>query len=141
MNIVTNIAQLRKSTKLVDDNEDIGEIVNNLFQGLKEHNAMGLSANQLGYNKRIFVMTMKPYPPVCVVNPIIAKERGSQLTEEGCLTLPGVIVKVKRPRQVVIKGQNQYHKPVKYRLNGQQARIACHEVDHLIGKLITDYKQ
>lgn len=141
MKLVTNVTQLRKPTKEVDGDEDISEIVANLFEGLKEYHALGLSANQLGYNKRIFVMRMNAYPPVCVVNPIIAKERGSQLAEETCLSLPGVGVRVKRPYQIVVKGENRYRKPVKYRLRGQQARIACHEMDHLWGKLITDYKQ
>ena len=141
MKIVTNISQLSKPTKEVNEREDIGEIVAALFEGLKEYNALGLSANQLGYDKRIFVMAMNPYPSVCVVNPVIAKGRGSQLAVEACLCLPGVTVKLKRPYQVVIKGENQYRKPVKYKLSGQQARIACHEVDHLMGKLITDYEQ
>lgn len=146
MNIVTNITQLRKPTQWVDADEDISEIVANLFQGLKEHNALGLSANQLGYNKRIFVMTMKPFPPVCVVNPIITKEKGSQLGEESCLSIPktrqpGSAIMVKRSRGIVIKGESQWRKHVKYRLNGQKARIACHELDHLTGKLITDYRK
>ena len=144
--IVTDIRFLRKRTEEVQEGEDISEIVDNLFRELKEHNALGLSANQLGYNKRIFVMTMKPYPPVCVVNPTITKERGTQVGEEACLSIPETMrpnsaIKVKRPRQVSVKGLNQYLKPVKYRLNGQQARTACHEVDHLTGKLIIDYKQ
>lgn len=146
MKIITNITQLRKPTKWVDDNEDTSEIVDKLFQGLKEYNALGLSANQLGYDKRIFVMSMKPFPPICIVNPTITKERGSQVGEEACLSIPetrrpsGAIM-VKRAKQVTVKGQNQYHKHVKYRLNGQQARIACHEIDHLTGKLIIDYKE
>jgi len=139
--IVTDIRFLRKRTEEVQEGEDISEIVASLFQELKEFNAEGLSANQLGYNKRIFVMTMKPYPPICVVNPIITKVRGNQLGEERCLSLPGVTVKVKRPQQIIIKGLNQYFKPVKYKLSGFQARKACHEIDHLNGKLIIDYKQ
>lgn len=140
MNIVTNVTQLRNTTEEVKGDEDISEIVANLFEGLKEHHALGLSANQLGYNKRIFVMVMNPYPPVCVVNPVLTKKRGCQLGVEPCLSLPGITVTVKRPQQVVIKGENQYRNRVKYKLSGQQARIACHELNHLAGKLITDYK-
>lgn len=147
MKIITNIAQLRKPTQWVDGNEDISEIVDNLFQGLKEHNTLGLSANQLGYNKRIFVMTMKPYPPICVVNPIITKVRGSQVREESCLSIPETLrrsgsgISVRRPQQIIIKGLNQYFKPVKYKLSGFQARKACHGIDHLNGKLVIDYKE
>jgi len=144
MNIVTVIEQLRRPTEWVKDNDDIGEVVDNLFKGLKEfkeiYNTLGLAANQLGYNLRIFVMVMTPSPPICIVNPILHKEKGHQVRSEGCLSLPGVVVKVKRPQQVVIKGLNQYRKPVKYRLRGQRARIACDELDHLAGKLIIDYR-
>ena len=92
MKIVTDVTQLRKPTKEVNEGEDISEIVAALFEGLKEYHALGLSANQLGYDKRILVMVMNPYPSVCVVNPVIAKERGSQLAVEACLCLPGVTV-------------------------------------------------
>lgn len=141
MNIVTNVAKLRKPTEWVAGDDDSSEIAASLFAELKERNAVGLSANQLGYKKRIFVMTMKPSPAVCIVNPLITKQRGNQIGEECCLSLPGVSVTVKRPQQVVIKGENQYRKHVRYKLSGQQARIACHEIDHLVGKLIIDYKE
>lgn len=146
MEIVTKVEALRKATKLVKEGTDIGEIVINLFHELKEHstkeyNTVGLSANQLGYDLSIFVMRMDPVPPVCIVNPTITKQRGHQIGDENCLSLPGVAVKVKRPYQVTIKGLNQYFKPVKHKLSGLRARIACHEIDHLNGKLIIDYEE
>lgn len=141
MNIVTDEAQLRIPTDFVKKGEDISEIVDNLFREMQEHDALGLAANQLGYKKRIFVMNMKPWPPICVVNALIHKNRGSQVSLEGCRSLPGVQVRVKRPHHITLKGVNQYFKPVKYRLNGLQARTAYHEIDHLIGKLITDYEE
>ena len=145
--IVTDIRFLRKPTEEVQEGEDISEIVDSLFNGLKEFNAIGLSANQLGYNKRIFVMAMKPHPPICVVNPIITKVRGSRVREESCLSIPetlrhsGSRISLRRPQQITIKGLNQYFKAVKYKLSGFQARVACHEIDHLDGKLIIDYKE
>lgn len=141
MNIVTNEAQLRIPTDFVKKGEDISEIVDNLFREMQDHDALGLAANQLGYKKRIFVMNMKPWPPICVVNALIRKNRGGRVSLEGCRSLPGVEVRVKRPQHITLKGVNQYFKPVKYRLKGLHARIACHEIDHLIGKLITDYKE
>lgn len=141
MEIVTDIKRLRKPTNLVEEGDDINLCVEELFKGLKEYNALGLSANQLGYNYSIFVMIMPTGPPICLVNPILTKKRGSELRDEACLSIPKVIVKVKRPRQIVIKGRNRYFKPVRYKFNGLQARIACHEGDHLFGKLIIDYKE
>ena len=50
-------------------------------------------------------------------------------------------VAVPRPRRITIEGLNQYLKPVRYRLEGIKARRACHEFDHLRGKLIIDYQE
>lgn len=114
-----------------------------MLKGYNEGNviAAGLSANQLGYNKRIFVMRLDPLPPICMVNPMITKARGSQIGNERCLSVPGKSVKVKRPYQITVKGLNQYLRPVKYKMRGLNARIVCHEVDHLNGKLIIDYEE
>ena len=142
MEIVTDIEKLRKPTQPVKERDDINQCIEELFQGLKEHNnAVGLSANEIGYKCSIFVMKMVTGPPICIVNPIITKARGGEIREESCLSVPGVKVKVKRPRQIVMKGINRYFKPVKYKLSNFRARIACHEIDHLFGKLITDYKE
>ena len=142
MEIVTNTEKLRKATQSVKEADDINQCVDELLQGLKKYkNAVGLSANEIGYNYSIFVMKMVTGPPICVVNPVITKVRGSEVREESCLSIPGVKVKVKRPRQIVVKGVNRYFKPVKYKLSNFRARIACHEIDHLFGKLITDYKE
>lgn len=141
MKIVTDNKRLRRPTDFVREGEDISEIVEALFQGLEEHNAVGLSANQLGYKKRVFVMSMKPRPPVCLVNAVIVKNRGGQVGKERCLSLPGFEVKIKRPQRITLKGLNQYFKPVKYKLSGLQARIACHEINHLDGILIIDYEE
>lgn len=140
--IVFNLEQLRKPTSFVEPETDIKEIVASLFKEMKEFKAFGLAANQLGYNLRIFVMTRPsndPLPPICIVNPIITREKGTQKREEYCLCLPGVSRVIKRPESITIKGRNQYFKPVEYKFTGKQAIIACHEVDHLCGKLIIDY--
>lgn len=138
VDIVTDQKKLRKPAKLVKEGEDIAEIADALLNELKGRNAWGLSANQFGYDRQVLVMKVSVGPPVCVVNPSISKERGSQVRTEHCLCLPGETIEVKRPQQIVLKGINRYFKPVKYRLSGIYARTACHEVDHLNGILITD---
>jgi len=138
--IVTDINQLKQVSYEVPENEDIAQIVADLFREMKEYDGWGLSAIQLGVRRRIFVMRLDPYSPVCFVNPVILKEKGRQLREETCLSLPGVKVMVPRPSMIVIQGFNQYFKHVRTRLIGLQARIACHEIDHCNGKLITDYE-
>jgi len=141
MNIVTSERLLRKPTEFVKETDDIKQVVEDLFRELEERQALGLAANQLGYSCRVFAMRVEPMPPICIVNPVVTKQKGSQLGTEYCLSVPGEKVVIKRPHMVVVKGVNQYFRPVRYRLSGLQARIACHEIDHLLGKLIVDYQE
>lgn len=141
MKIVTDERELRKPTHSVDVHEDISELVDNLFREMRERDAQGLAANQLGSALSVFVMKPRQYAPICIVNPVITKTRGSYLADEGCLSLPRVIVRTKRPAEIKVKGFNQHFRPVSYRFKGIEARRACHEIDHLLGKLITDYKE
>lgn len=139
MEIVTDIERLRKPAEWVKQDDPVLEVAAELFEVMREHNGMGLSANQLGYDLRMFVMELRQHTRICVVNPVITKTKGGYKGDEGCLSLPGVFIQVKRPMKVRVKGVNQYFKPVNYKFTGIEARQACHEIDHLIGKLITDY--
>ncbi len=142
MTIITNERDLRKPTEWVKETDSIKQVADDLFREMKEHEGcVGLAANQLGYEYRMFVMDMKPLPPICIVNPVVIKQRGSQIATETCLSLPGESVVIKRPHLVKVKGINQYFRPVKHQLSGLLARVACHEIDHLCGKLIIDYKE
>ena len=140
MNIVTDIEKLRQPTKEVKQDDPVLEVAAELLKGMSEHKGQGLAANQLGFDLRMFMMEIKQRPPVCLVNPVITKTWGSYEADEACLSLPGVIVRVKRPMEVRVKGVNQYFKPVNYHFRSIEARRACHEIDHLWGKLIIDYR-
>ncbi len=139
MNIVKDQAKLKQYCRGVKKNEDVSEITGALLVGLKEHNGLGLAANQLGWQVRVFSMVYDPLTNIVIINPVITKERGRQRSPEACLSLPGVKCTVKRPKQINVKGLDQLGKPVSYRFQGQQACTACHEIDHLDGKLIIDH--
>jgi len=142
MDIVTDEKRLREPCRFVEQGEDISLIVANLFKEMDEHLGGGLAAPQIGHDVFVFVMWNIPEPPICIVNAVVVKEKeGQELRLERCLSLPGIEVKVKRPREVVIKGFNQFFKPVRYRFRDGLARIALHELDHCCGKLITDYEK
>ena len=141
MNIVTDLQKLHTPTKPITKVSEAKKIADTLFEEMKEHNAQGLSAIQLGINKSIFVMKYEGFAPICIVNPKIVKEKGHQKSKEFCLSIPGVEVKLKRPLTVRVVGVNQYLKPVGYNFSGIDARRACHEIDHLNGKLTIDYTE
>ena len=146
MEIVTYVAALRRKCQEVKDFKKLDELAETMFDALRNYDgpagkAVAIAANQLGYRRRMFVMSMPPKPPVCIVNPVITKQRGHQLGPELCLSIPSKVVYVKRPQYITIKAVNQYGRFIKHKLSGFPARVAAHEIDHLDGKLITDYEE
>jgi peptide deformylase len=100
---------------------------------------VGLAATQVGVLKRLFVCTIEEKRDVAIVNPeIVARSDETDVADEGCLSLQGVLVPVERPVSVVITGQDEHGADVRLELEGQPARIVQHELDHLDGVLIVD---
>jgi peptide deformylase len=101
---------------------------------------VGLAANQVGVLHRLLVYrTQQDSPVIALVNPEIdwvSKEE--EIAEEGCLSLPAVLVDVERPVYVRVKGFDEYGEPVMVEASGLEARVIQHELDHLDGKLILD---
>lgn len=122
--------------------DTIREVVTNLFDTLDNTEiGVGLSAPQIGVSLRIFVVDYHGTRQA-FVNPRIRRQSGNETSaDEGCLSLPGVSCRVTRPKMVWldytdwegVAHQNQKFKKM-------EARIIQHEMDHLLGVLITDYK-
>jgi peptide deformylase len=77
--------------------------------------------------------------PLKLANPRIVNKKGSGVMEEGCLSLPGIMIKVKRAEQVVVAAQNEFGERIEIQAEGLLARVLQHEIDHLKGILIIDY--
>ncbi len=105
---------------------------------MKEHKGIGLAAPQVGINARIFVVNTDKLEMV-VVNPRIIKASGNEAMEEGCLSIPHVLVDVKRPTTVWVEFTDEYNQVIDARLSGLEAKVFQHELDHLNGVLIIDY--
>ena len=103
---------------------------------------VGLAANQIGISRRIFVVNMGVETDkdnlVTLINPEITAIEGSELGEEGCLSIPDVVAQVKRATQVEIKAVDLNGKDVRYEASGFLARALQHEMDHLNGILFWD---
>ena len=95
---------------------------------------VGMAANMIGKRKRIIVMAKGPIA-VAMINPVILSASGEYETEEGCLSLEGVR-KTKRYRSIRLKWQDVQMKEHVGTLDGFQAQIVQHEIDHCDGKLI-----
>jgi len=109
-----------------------------MFETMVACRGVGLAAPQVGINEQIFVVdTGKDV--FAAINPKIIKSAGSEVMEEGCLSIPRVLVDVKRAKTVWVEFTDENNRVVRAQLNGLLAKVFQHEYDHLQGKLILDY--
>ncbi len=119
--------------------EQIKDIIDTMRKIMKAHDGVGLSANQIGLNWRMFVAEYnnKFY---AVFNPKIIKySQKICVLEEGCLSIPDAMLAVPRFESITLESQDKNGKAKQFKVRGILARIFQHEIDHLNGKLITDY--
>ena len=127
-----------RATIVKDFDESLEHLAQEMMRIMREHEGVGLAANQIGRLKRIFVAAYED-KEYAIVNPVI--EESSDLTEtdiEGCLSIPETRVEVERPTAVAISGRDPSGAPVRVEAQGLLARILQHEIDHLDGVLILD---
>lgn len=111
------------------------EFGQDLVKFIYESNGLGVAANQIGEPWRIFAMRGSPENFVCYNPRIVYASEEEILLEEGCLTFPGLVVKVKRPRHVRVRFQTPNADTRTMQFTGITARIFQHELDHLDGVL------
>jgi peptide deformylase len=102
---------------------------------------VGLAATQVGVVHRLLVYrVVQGAPLAALINPEIewSSGRDSEAAEEGCLSLPGVLVEVDRPIYVRVRALNEFGEPILIEAAGLEARVIQHEMDHLDGVLILD---
>ncbi|MBP1544530.1 MAG: peptide deformylase [Oscillospiraceae bacterium] len=128
-----------KSAEVTEFNEELWELLDDMYDTMMEANGVGLAAPQVGVLKRVVVIDVDDdNGRIELVNPVITGMMGKQLETEGCLSYPGKSGIVKRPAKVKVKAFDRYGKPVKYYGRGLLARAFCHEIDHLNGILFAD---
>ena len=112
-----------------------------LIDNMHHHNGVGLSANQIGINERVFVMIrdLEYNEIMTCFNPKIVKQSPkSVIMEEGCLSFPDVLLDVKRSESIVVKYEDENKQTHKVKLDGFAARVFLHEFDHMQGITFTE---
>jgi peptide deformylase len=116
-------------------------LVDDLFQTMYKSGGIGLAAPQVGVLQRVFVMDYrdgkKPYNPMSFINPELLVMTGAAEDEEGCLSLPGLFLNVRRATYVYFTAYDLDGKKIWLQLRAMEARVFLHEVDHLNGILFT----
>ena len=134
---------LRKLCRPIENiDEELITLAENMVETTLAAPGVGLAANQIGLPWRLFVVNIGVETDkenlVTLVNPKITAMEGSELGEEGCLSIPDVIAEVNRASQIEIKGYDLDGNEVRYEAQGYLARAFQHEMDHLNGVLFWD---
>ena len=119
-------------------NEDIRQLIKDMFETMYAENGVGLAAPQVGVSKRIVVIDVGDKEPFAMINPVLVRGWKEVTDQEGCLSVPGVYMPVKRFERVLVKGRNAKDKAVAIEAEGLLARALQHEIDHLDGKMFVD---
>lgn len=129
---------LKKVCKPVEKFDDkLCQLLDDMIQTLTKAQGVGLAAPQVGYLKRLFIMDFGEGVIECI-NPQILKTSGKQRVVEGCLSCPDDWGYVTRPMKCRLRAQNRHGEFFELSLKELGAQCACHENDHLDGKLFVD---
>jgi peptide deformylase len=123
----------------VDDN--IRRLVRDMAETMYAAPGIGLAATQVDVHRQVIVIDISEAKNELrvFINPQIVGADGMQEYEEGCLSVPGVYEKVKRPERVTVKALDQNGKPFTLEADGLLAVCVQHEIDHLKGKVFVEY--
>ena len=113
-------------------------LADDMLETMYVYEGVGLAGPQVGLAKRIFVMHEPDGKPMCLINPEILEFEGSEMGEEGCLSLPQVYAMVPRAARIRVRCLDPYGNKREFESVGYQARIIQHETDHLEGIIFPD---
>jgi len=128
----------KRCTRVRRVSEKEKRLFEEMFFTMKHFCGIGLAAPQIGISQKLIVAGLEERT-IKLANPEIIKVKGADAMTEGCLSLPGSMVEVKRPYEVIVTGLNEKGDVVEIKAKGLLARVLQHETDHLNSKLIIDY--
>lgn len=126
----------KKAKEIKNITKEYLKLMTPMIKAMDEHEGIGLAGPQVGIGESIIVVKDGEQNLVFFNPKIVKSSKEKEADEEGCLSLPGVFVKVRRPCAVEVVAQDSQGKTLRISAKGLGARIFQHEVDHLSGKLI-----
>ncbi|MQY13605.1 Peptide deformylase [Streptomyces sp. RB5] len=144
--VVGNPVLHRECRDVTDFGDELATLVDDMFASQRAAEGVGLAANQIGVDLKVFVYDCPDDDGVrhvgAVCNPVLdelpAELRRLDDSNEGCLSVPGAYAELPRPDYAVVRGQDMRGEPVVVRGTGYLARCLQHETDHLYGRLYID---
>ncbi len=125
----------RKCEEVKEITEEIKILGQRMIETMRESQGVGLAASQVGELKRIIIIQMEKGPRIFINPEIIKKSKETETMEEGCLSFPGLFLKIKRAKMVEIEALNESGEKIQFKVDGFIACIFQHEIDHLDGVL------
>jgi peptide deformylase len=135
------LVQRAKEIDNIDQN--IIDLAENMILTMHAAPGIGLAAPQVNHSRRLITVDLsigeKSESLFVLINPELSDEEGEDVLEEGCLSVPGINEKVTRPYRVCVKGIDLGGKEKIIEAEGLLARVLCHEIDHINGKLFIEH--
>jgi peptide deformylase len=133
------LRQVAKPVEAVDD--QIGRLVDDMTETMYAAPGIGLAAVQINVALRVVVIDVSETRDQLQVfiNPQILEKDGSQVFEEGCLSVPGIFDEVERAKHIRVRALNRDGDPFELEADGLLATCIQHEIDHLDGRVFVDY--
>ena len=126
-----------RCTEVEEIDQGLRTLVYDMFDTMYDAPGVGLAANQVGVQKRLFVFDVGDGPHV-VINPVLSGHQGEWTHEEGCLSVPDLYWPIARPKQVHLTGVDLDGRELSMDGDELLARVFLHEVDHLDGTLLVE---
>jgi peptide deformylase len=119
----------------------IRQLVDDMAETMYAAPGIGLAATQVNVHERVVVIDISETHDdlLVLINPEIIAQSGTEESEEGCLSVPGIYDKIKRAEQVTVRALDRSGKSFDLKADGLLAVCIQHEMDHLIGKVFVDY--
>ena len=128
-----------KDVDLEDPGFDPVELKKEMVEFMIANNGIGLSANQIGLDAKVFVMGDSVENSTMCINPTVLQYTSDTQDDiEGCLSFPNVFVKIKRPKEILAKYWNENLEECTVKIEGYSAKCYLHELDHLLGITFKD---
>ncbi len=130
----------KRAIEVANCDAAIAALAGRMLELMREAEGVGLAAPQVGLGLRLFVCnaTGEPGDDRVFINPRFIERSGGEEKEEGCLSIPGATVHVRRATHVVMEASDAEGKPIRAAGDEFSARVWQHEMDHLDGRLIID---
>lgn len=127
-----------RATEITEIDGKLVALVERMIETMYAAPGVGLAANQVGVQRRLFVYDIGD-GPITVINPVIVESEGEFVYEEGCLSVPGLSWEITRPDAIQLVGVDLDGNEMTIETDDFEGRVLQHELDHLDGILLIEH--